>query len=87
MPPIFECNDIPQNRDEIPTPEIALQYSHLIQIALMIPQMNHQADIELLIGRDICSAYFVLDQKTEGNNVPFAQKLPLGWVIILIKFV
>lgn len=79
---LIECNDIPNNIEEIPTPEVCEQYSHLNQISTCIPQLSHKADILLLIGRDTPLAHHVLEQIIGEDNEPFAQKLRLGWVIV-----
>ncbi|XP_056014066.1 uncharacterized protein LOC125674154 [Ostrea edulis] len=82
LPVVIECNDIPNNRDEIPFPAVAQQYPHLQEIASLIPTVMDDIEIELLIGRDVVSAHHVLDQKLCESDLPIAQKLPLGWVII-----
>ncbi|XP_062612368.1 uncharacterized protein LOC134274127 [Saccostrea cucullata] len=83
LPTLIECSDLPNNREEIPSPRIAEQYSHLTDIKDSIPELIETAEIELLIGRDLTSAHVVEDQRhVTGWSVPFAQKLPLGWVII-----
>lgn len=82
LPVVIECNDIPNNRDEIPFPAVAQQYPHLQEIASLIPTVMDDIEIELLIGRDVVSAHHVLDQKLCESDLPIAQKFPLGWVII-----
>lgn len=82
LPSIIECNDIPKNRDEIPFPAIARQYSHLQEIAQFIPTIMEDVEIELLIGRDVVTAHHVLDQRLGEGDLPIGQRLPLGWVII-----
>ncbi|XP_061191767.1 uncharacterized protein LOC133200011 [Saccostrea echinata] len=83
LPTLIECSDLPNNREEIPSPRIAEQFSHLADIKDSIPELIESAEIELLIGRDLISAHVVEDQRhVTGNPVPYAQKLPLGWVII-----
>ncbi|XP_062619211.1 uncharacterized protein LOC134280770 [Saccostrea cucullata] len=82
LPSVIECNDIPNNRDEIPFPAVARQYPHLQEIAAFIPTVMDDVEIELLIGRDVVSTHHVLDQKLGENNLPIAQRLSLGWVII-----
>lgn len=37
----------------------------------------------LLIGRDLIEAHHVLDQRIGPPSSPYAQKLPLGWTIIV----
>ncbi|XP_063404237.1 uncharacterized protein LOC134687709 [Mytilus trossulus] len=82
LPTIIECNDIPNNRQEIASPNVAIQYPHLVDIAPYIPEINEHAQIDLLIGRDLISVHHVLDQRLGKGNLPYAQKLPLGWAII-----
>ncbi|XP_013396919.2 uncharacterized protein LOC106163784 [Lingula anatina] len=81
LPKIIEC-DIPKNRSEIPTPDVAMQYDHLSSLSEKIPPLNPKAEIGLLIGRDLIEAHHVQDQLLGSKNHPFGQKLPLGWVII-----
>lgn len=47
-----------------------------------IPEIDESAKIELLIGRDLKSALYVLNQRIGADGLPFSQRLPLGWVII-----
>ena len=81
LPLVMECDNIPDNVDEIPTPEIAQQFPHLSDIADCIPPIDSQAGILLLIGRDMIDAHYVLDQRI-GETAPYAQRLSLGWTII-----
>ena len=62
-PTLIECNQIPDFRDEIPTPEVAACHSHLEDISEYIPALNPNAQILMLIGRDLPSAHHVLDQR------------------------
>ena len=62
LPTITECDNIPCNRDEIATPEIAKHYSHLVDIASEIPPLN-EAPVLLLLGRDALEVHHVLDTK------------------------
>lgn len=82
LPTLIECSQVPNVRDEIPTQDIALHYSHLRDVARFIPPLDHDADIILLLGRDIIQAHHVLDQRIGYGNQPYAQKLHLGWAII-----
>ena len=79
LPTVLECDDIPQNRDEIPSPDIMRQHSHLRDLSGFIPPIDDSCQIELLIGRDLINAHIVLEHRI---GVPYAQKLPLGWVLI-----
>lgn len=81
LPPMFECNDIPDIREEIPTRDIARMYPHLYDIQEYIPTLSESRTL-LLIGRDLSDAHHVLDQRTGPSNTPYAQQLRLGWVIV-----
>lgn len=73
---------IPNNRNEIPTPEIAENYPHLRSISRFVPTLDPNANISLIIGRDLIPAHYVLDQKIGQPGQPYAQRLKLGWVVI-----
>ena len=53
LPTLIECNSIPRDKQEIPTPEMARRFPHLNDIANQIPQLDENAEIHLLIGRDV----------------------------------
>ena len=82
LPSLIECNNIPNNRDEIPTPEVAFHHPHLQPVAQHIPELDPQAEIMLLLGRDLIRVHKVRKQLNGPHNVPYAQKLDLGWVIV-----
>lgn len=78
LPPVQECNQIPNTRQEIPTPEVARHYSNLVDIADQSLELFSEAHILLLLGRDFIECHHVLGK----GNAPYAQRLGLGWVII-----
>ena len=82
LPPVLECSSIPDERSEIPTPEIARSFDHLRDIADYIPPLDNDIDILLLIGRDLPEAHHVQEQIIGPRKTPFAQKLALGWVLV-----
>lgn len=59
LPTLTECDLIPNNRDEIPTPEAACKHTHLRPIADKIPPLDHDAKILLLLARDIICVHKV----------------------------
>jgi hypothetical protein len=82
LPPVIECNTIPEVRSEIPTPEVAQCHTHLQRLAAVIPPNDARLPFGLLVGRDLPEAHHVLDQIIGPPMSPFAQRLPLGWVIV-----
>lgn len=82
LPPLIECNEIMFNRDEIPTPDVALAHAHLKHLAPLIPDLDPDAQIAVLLGRDIIRVHKVRQQVNGPHDAPFAQQLDLGWVIV-----
>ncbi|KAL0146553.1 hypothetical protein M9458_058184 [Cirrhinus mrigala] len=82
LPTLIECNKLPDNRAEIPTPDAARNHAHLKSIARKIHTLDPEAEILLLLGRDIIEVHKVLEQRSGPPHAPFAQKLALGWVIV-----
>lgn len=82
LPTLIECDNLPNNRKEIPTPEVVYHHKHLNKIASEIPPLDPKAEILLLIGRDLLRVHKVRKQINGRNNEPFAQKLDLGWVVV-----
>ncbi|GFR82296.1 Gag-pol fusion polyprotein [Elysia marginata] len=81
LPSVLECS-LPEDISEIPTPEVARNYLHLQSIASHLPPYHSNANIGLLIGRDVPQAHHVLDQIVGKPSAPFAQQLSLGWAVI-----
>ncbi|XP_059837241.1 uncharacterized protein LOC132400293 [Hypanus sabinus] len=82
LPPLLECNEIMNNRAEIPTPSAVLHQPHLHHIAKHIPELDPKAEILLLLGRDVIQVHKVRQQINGPLDAPFAQRLDLGWVVI-----
>jgi hypothetical protein len=82
LPKILECEEIPNNRSEMPTSNIAKAYPHLRDFSSLIPEIDNSVEIPLLSGRDMTQAHHVLSQRIGAPNEPFAQRLILGWKII-----
>lgn len=82
LPPLLECNMMPDDRSEIPTPDITKYFPHLKPVTDKIPPHDPSAPILLLLGRDILSIHKVREQYNGPHNTPYAQRLDLGWVIV-----
>jgi len=62
LPTLLECNQIPNIRSEIPTQDAARHFSHLRDIAHEIPSLDPDANILLLLGRDLIRVHKVRQQ-------------------------
>ncbi|XP_056430806.1 uncharacterized protein LOC130369492 [Hyla sarda] len=82
LPTLIECDMIPDDKSEIPTPEVALHHPHLNAISHLIPAVQTDVSILLLLGRDILQVHKVRQQINGPFNAPYAQRLDLGWVIV-----
>lgn len=82
LPPLIECDMVPDDRAEIPSPEIALHHPHLKPVADKIQPVDDNAPILLLIGRDMVRVHKVREQINGPHDAPYAQRLDLGWVIV-----
>lgn len=82
LPPLIECNKVMSSRAEIPTLEVALAHPHLKPVAQFIPKLDPNAQILILLGRDMIRVHKVRQQINGPQKAPFAQRLDLGWVII-----
>lgn len=78
LPTLLECNMMPEDHNEIPTPGIAQYFSHLKPMADKIPPYDANAPILLLFGRDILSMHKVREQYNGPGNMSYAQHLELG---------
>ena len=58
---INECNNITNERPEIPTPEVVDHFEHLGGVT--IAPLNKKVDILLLIGREIPDVHHVLEHR------------------------
>ncbi|KAG1927244.1 hypothetical protein F2P79_024382 [Pimephales promelas] len=82
LPTLIECNMLPDDRSEIPTPEAARQHAHLKHLAVKIPDLDPNGSILVLLGRDIPRVHKVREHYNGPHDAPYAQRLDLGWVII-----
>ncbi|XP_044171546.1 uncharacterized protein LOC122955876 [Acropora millepora] len=81
LPTLVECESIPRDKREIPTPETAARFPHLKQIAEEIPPLDDNAEVRLLIGSDAPELLKVRSFINGPKAAPWAQRLSLGWTI------
>lgn len=82
LPEVIKCQDIPNNRNEIPTPDIIKHHPHLRRVMTELSPLDCEDEILLLVGRDAIDAHHALEQVLGPPNSPFAQRLTLGLPII-----
>lgn len=82
LPTLIECDMVPDDRSEIPSPDVAYNHPHLQPVAHKIPAVDPSAPILLLLGRDLLRVHKVREQINGPHNAPYAQRLDLGWVIV-----
>ena len=81
LPTLTECDTIPQDKREIPTPSMARRFPHLTAIASEIPPLDETAKVHLLIGRDAPELLKVRESRNGPRGAPWGQRLALGWTI------
>lgn len=82
LPTLIKCDVLPDDKSEIPKPEIARHYKHLKRVVDRIPDLDPSAFILILLGQDIPWAHKVRKQCNGPHNFHYAQHLDMGWVII-----
>ncbi|KAI4899545.1 hypothetical protein NFI96_016157, partial [Prochilodus magdalenae] len=82
LPTLIECDLVPDDRAEIPSPDVARHHPHLRPVTNKIPAVDPDAPIHMLLGRDILQVHKVREQINGPYNAPYAQRLDLGWVIM-----
>ena len=81
LPTLIECNNIPKDKREIPTPEIAKQFDHLRDISEEILPFDNEAKVQLLIARNTPELLKVRAFRNGPNGTSWAHKLAVGWAI------
>ena len=81
LPTLVECESIPSDRREIPTPQTARRFPHLCSLASEIQPLDDQAGIHVLIGRDAPELLKVREFRNGPRGAPWAQRHSLGWTI------
>lgn len=59
---------MPDDRSEIPTPEVAQHHSHLKSIAHLIPHLDPEAQILIFLGRDVLQVHKVREQREDNRD-------------------
>ena len=79
---VIECDAIPDSKEETLTPAVGRAHPHLKEIANKIPEIDPEADIHLLVGRNVPQLHKVHESRNGKSASAWAQRLDLGWVIL-----
>lgn len=74
LPTLTECNNIPRDKQDFPTPEMARRLPPLSDIVNGIPQLDENAEIHLLLGQDAPELLKVREFRNGLKGAPWAQK-------------
>lgn len=74
IPNLIQWNDIPNNREEILTPDVTLHHAHLKSVAHLIPDIDPIPPNMLLLGQDIKRVHKVCRQRNGLHNLPYVHK-------------
>lgn len=78
LPNLIECDMLPDDKSEIPTPEVASHYTHLKRVADKIPALDPSADILILLSRDIPQVHKVREHNNGHPRCPLRPTSRLG---------
>ena len=84
IPNTYTQDEIPGNRDHIPTPDTAAKWKHLSKIKHKLTPLQ-SCDIALLIGFNCSRASLpvnVVESENEDDCLPYAVETVLGWAVI-----
>ena len=81
LPQLVECSNIPQDKRKIVTPEMAMQFPHLKEVAKEIPPYDPKAKVIILISRDAPELLKVRESRNGQKGAPLAQQLDLEWML------
>jgi hypothetical protein len=79
LPKVVTNNALPQNKNEIATPNIVRAHAHISHLSKYFNNYDASADVLLLLGRDCGNA---MATKVHGHKVPFAHHTSLGWALV-----
>lgn len=81
LPPAYTKDDIPLDRDRIPTCETANKWEHLSVISHEMSPLK-EFGVGLLIGYDCPEALVPREVITGGKGEPYAVRTDLGWGVV-----
>ena len=85
LPTVYVKDQLPVNRDDIPTQDDIAKWNHLKDANIQIPKLPrncHQiADVTVMIGMNVPAASAPLEVVLGDTGEPYAQRSQLGWIV------
>ena len=82
LPGAYTREDIPAKRGQIPRPETARNWPHLLRIADQLMPYREDVEVGLLIGANCARAIKPTEVIPGREDDPYAKKTSLGWGVI-----
>ena len=82
LPGAYSREDIPAKRGQIPRPETARKWPHLLRIADQLMPYREDVEVGLLIGANCVRAIKPTEVIPGKEDDPYAKKTALGWGVI-----
>ena len=82
LPGAYSREDIPAKRGQIPRPETARNWPHLVPIAEQLMPYREDIEVGLLIGANCTRAIKPTEVIPGREDDPYAKKTALGWGVI-----
>ena len=79
LPKLYENNGIPDTKDECANPVIISKNLTISKFSCNFPEIDNEADVCLLIGRDSGD---IMGTKSHSKTAPFVHQTPLGWAVV-----
>ena len=85
LPTVYVKDELPVNRNDIPTQDDIAKWNHLKDANIQIPKLPrncHQiADVTVMIGMNVPAASAPLEVVLGDTGEPYAQRSQLGWIV------
>lgn len=79
LPTLLANDFIPDNKNEVASPSIVASLPHVSQYAKHFNNINNDAEVLLLLGRDFEPT---LNSKIFGKRAPYVHQTSLGWALL-----
>ena len=82
LPTTFSCDDLPLNRDDMPTPSTLKNWDHLKEVTTSMEEFNNDIPFALMIGGNCPKGLEPIQVVPSANSGPYAYRTLLGWCVV-----